>query len=191
MQSGIVAADTASRLPDRMVDQLILTAEAVVRYRIATYRNRFKLTELQYRMMMHVEQHAPISVGELAALVGRDIAQVSRTVKALVDTGLMVCKRTPGKIAKSLCLSPKGNAVYLEMAAVGEDWDHAISRALPSEDLVHAVHVMKRLNEEAHRIMGRGDDAGQPAVAYPRRDRRFHGSSQRSPSCWPASGVTP
>src|SRR5690606_24296067 len=106
-QSG-TAARTAQRLPDRMVDQLILAAEAVVRYRIATYRDRFKLTELQYRMMMHVEQHGPISVGELAVLVGRDVAQVSRTVKALVDTGLMDCQRTRGNIAKSLRLSPEG-----------------------------------------------------------------------------------
>ena len=151
-----------------MVDQLILAAEAVVRYRIAIYRDRFKLTELQYRMMMHVARHAPISVGHLAALVDRDVAQVSRTVKLLVDSGLLTTRRTPGGVAKSLDLSAEGHAIHDQMATIGEEWEGAISDAMPLEEIAHATQAMEQLYAAASRILDRDD---LPAC-HTRRDRR-------------------
>lgn len=145
------------QFPDHIADQLILAAEAVVRYRIATYRDRFKMTELQYRMMMHVARNAPISVGRLAALVNRDNAQVSRTVKSLVETGLMISRKSRGSVAKSLVLSPEGEAIYLQMALVGEEWGTAISGAIPSEKIALVSQAMEGLNLASCRMLERND----------------------------------
>jgi len=155
-----------------MIDQLILAAEAVVRYRVATYRDRFKLTELQYRLLLHVEQHAPMSIGELAGMVARDVGQVSRTVRTLIDAELMVCTRTNGRIAKSLTLSAKGRDLFQQMATVGERWENAISVALPSEDIVQAAQAMQRLYVATHRVLENDTDSRAATVAFCRRDRR-------------------
>lgn len=165
-----------------MVDQLIMAAEAVVRYRVATYRDRFKLTELQYRMMMHVARQAPITIGHLAVMVDRDIAQVSRTVRLLIDSGLMVCSKVRGSQAKALKLSPEGQAVHRQMAMIGEEWEGAISDAMPSDAIARATQAMEQLYVAANRILDRddsdatrdrgGDRAADRPVCFTRRDRR-------------------
>jgi hypothetical protein len=85
-----------------MVEHLILMAETAVRYRLAIYRNRFRLTELQYRLMMHVAEQGMVSLTQLARLVNRDCAQVSRSVKGLVAAGMMSAGRQQGKVAVAI-----------------------------------------------------------------------------------------
>lgn len=159
------------QFPEHIADQLIVAAEAVVRYRIATYRDRFRMTELQYRMMMHVARNAPISVGKLAELVNRDIAQVSRTVKSLVETGLMVSRKSRGTVAKSLVLSPAGEAVYLQMATVGKEWGSAISGVIPAETITLVSQAMEGLNEASRRMLERYEVSSMPKLPCAGADR--------------------
>jgi DNA-binding MarR family transcriptional regulator len=157
MQRGSASVGSIGprQLPDHLADQLILAAEAVVRYRIAAYRDRFKMTDLEYRMIMHVARNAPVSIGGLAALVGRDNAQVSRTVKSLIVAGLMASRRSRGTNAKSIVLSPEGHRTYEKMTAIGAEWEVAISDVMATDMIVVASHAMEQLNDAARKILKR------------------------------------
>lgn len=139
-----------------LIEQLILTAEAVVRYRIVAFRRRFKMTELQYRLMMQVAAHAPVSLGQLSNLVNRDCAQVSRTVKCLVEGGLMTNRRERGGPTKSIELSADGAALYAEMQKVGEKFEAALAALISSADAALATDAIERVYEAACAVSNTG-----------------------------------
>jgi DNA-binding MarR family transcriptional regulator len=149
--------------PDSIADQLILAAEAVVRYRTAAYRDRFCLTEMQYRLLMHVAQHGAVSLTQLSQMVGRDTAQVSRTVRSLVDAGLMTSARRRGRVAVDIALSAAGRRTFSEMAKVGEEWQAAIGDALSPGDITLVVDTIERLHDAANQLAERkGAGPSQP-----------------------------
>lgn len=153
--------------PDTIADRLILAAEAVVRYRMTAYRDRFCLTELQYRLLMHVAPHGAVSLTRLSQMVGRDTGQVSRTVRSLVDAGLMTSTRRRGRVAVDIALSAAGRRTFSEMAKVGEEWQAAIGHALTPGDLSLVADTIGRLHGAANRLVEQRADSPSCAVARP------------------------
>jgi DNA-binding MarR family transcriptional regulator len=142
-----------SDFPESLSDRLILASEAVVRYRIAAYRDRFDLTEIQYRLLTHVAQHSPITLGQLARLVNRDCAQISRMVKSLLARGLLANGRPPGKQAMAIELTSVGREVHRQMARIGQDWELAVENLISTDEIALASVAMDRLYDAARHVL--------------------------------------
>ena len=160
-----------SAVPESLSDRLILASEAVVRYRIAAYRDRFDLTEIHYRLLTHVAQHAPITLGHLARLVNRDCAQISRMVKALIARGLLANGRLPGKQAMAIELTAVGREIHRQMTRIGQDWEVAVESLISPAEIAMASAAMDRLYDAARHVLH--DDArdsverkASPGAAY-------------------------
>ena len=142
-----------SEVPESLSDRLILASEAVVRYRIAAYRDRFDLTEIHYRLLTQVAQHSPITLGHLARLVNRDCAQISRMVKALIARGLLANGRLPGKQAMAIKLTSVGREIHRQMARIGQDWEIAVESLISPEEIAMASTAMERLYDAARHVL--------------------------------------
>jgi len=156
---------TPADVPDSLIDRLILASEAVVRYRIAAYRDGFDLTEIQYRVLAHVAQHAPITLSHLARLVNRDCAQISRMVKTLIARGLVRNGRPPGKQAMAIELTDTGRETRARMARIGQDWEAAVENLLSTDQIALASVAIDRLYDAARQVLGGTDHlAGRPTA---------------------------
>jgi len=144
-----------------LAEQLVLAAEALVRYRGAAYRQRFRLTDLHYRLLMHVAKRGPISLGDLSNLVNRDCGQISRTVKALIESGFMRSERRRGSPGMGIELSHKGRSTYEAMAKIGEEWEFALSALMPLHEIALASQAAGRLHAAALRIH---EGSGEPPL---------------------------
>ena len=142
-----------SDFPESLSDRLILASEAVVRYRIAAYRDRFDLTEIQYRLLTHVAHHSPITLGQLARLVNRDCAQISRMVKSLISRGLLANGRLPGKQAMAIELTSVGREVHRQMARIGQDWELAVENLISTDEIALASVAIDRLYDAARHVL--------------------------------------
>jgi DNA-binding MarR family transcriptional regulator len=151
-------------VPESLVERLILVSEAVVRYRIAAYRDRFDLTEIQYRLLMHVAQHSPVTLGQLARLVNRDCAQISRMVRSLVERGFLETGREPGKQAMAIALTGAGREIYRQMTHIGRDWEVAVENQMSAGEIALATGAMERLYDAARCVL---DDDRPGAAARP------------------------
>lgn len=144
---------TADAQPiDSLADQLIYAAEALVRSRSAAYKERFQLTEVQYRVMMQVAKHAPLSLGELCSLVHRDQGQISRLVKSMTDAGLLTRAKRAGSAAMAIELSPRGRRIFHQMAMVGEEWEVALTAVMSPQDIALASQAASHLYEAAFKV---------------------------------------
>ena len=140
-------------VPESLSDRLILVSEAVVRYRVAAYRDRFDLTEIHYRLLTQVAQHSPITLGQLARLVNRDCAQISRMVKSLISRGLLANGRLPGKQAMAIELTSVGREVHRQMARIGQDWELAVENLISTDEIALASVAMDRLYDAARHVL--------------------------------------
>jgi len=174
-----------SDVPESLSDRLILASEAVVRYRIAVYRDRFDLTEIHYRLLTHVAQHAPITLGHLARLVNRDCAQISRMVKALIGRGLLANGRLPGKQAMAIELTSIGREIHRQMTRIGQDWEEAVESLISREEIAMASAAMERLYDAARHVLhddpqeGRARKRTPPPVYAATADTRLAASVAR------------
>jgi DNA-binding MarR family transcriptional regulator len=133
-------------LPESIVDQVILAADALARFRAAELREQFSLTENQYRLMLLAARHGPVNVGELASLVGRDTGQVSRTVKNLVQRQWMMSARLDKVATVEIALSTAGWEVMHEIAQSGRGWQSALGSVLAKSDTAIVSRAMERLH---------------------------------------------
>jgi DNA-binding MarR family transcriptional regulator len=133
-------------LPESIVDQVILAADALAPFRAAELRAGFSLTEIQYRLMLLAARHGPLNVSELASLVGRDRGQVSRTVKSLVDRQWMTSARLDKVANVEIALSAAGWMVMHEIAQAGRGWQLALGSALTDAETAIVSRTIDRLH---------------------------------------------
>ena len=140
------------RMPEHLLDKLILAAETAVRLRNSTLQETFKMTEIQYRLIAHLGEHRSVSMTKLANLVNRDVAQVSRTVRGLVENGLVRTSRAPGAPCMAIELTTHGQHRYWHMDQVGAKLDVEIRALMSEKQLDDAANAIEQLYSGARRV---------------------------------------
>jgi DNA-binding MarR family transcriptional regulator len=130
------------------------------------------LSDFLWRVIGWVAENEPVSINELAALLQRDVAQVSRAVKELVAVGLLHRAARKGGPGVLITPTPAGRATYARIRRLAHDRDERMTRGLSSEQL--------RLLEECIVILSR--NAEQELLRQQRREQRASGIAAQSVS---------
>jgi DNA-binding MarR family transcriptional regulator len=125
------------------------------RSRALANRREFGLSDIEWRIMTQVGSHAPLSLNQLADLVGLDRGQLSRTVKAMVARGLLDRKRRPGGPAITITLSDEGAAQYTRMLALAHQRNAFLVGDIAEDDLERAAEVLAAVSRNAQQLLER------------------------------------
>lgn len=138
-----------------LLDRLIRTSDAILRARTESRRRHLQLTEIQHRVLIEVAQHEPVSPSELARLVHRDNAQVSRILNYLDHGNFLTRTRRPGRPSVAIRLTPTGRATLLQVTEVTRQWEEVILAELSPGEIATANDAISRLYDVALEKFGR------------------------------------
>ncbi|MEM7417471.1 MAG: MarR family transcriptional regulator [Gemmatimonadota bacterium] len=112
------------------------------------------LTAVQMRTLRAVS-HGPLAMGEVASVLKRDPAQVTRLVADLVARDLLVRTRNPADgRSYLLSLSPDGARVFQRIRTLEEEMQGVMLRGISEKDLGTFVAVAERLMENLAEMDG-------------------------------------
>jgi DNA-binding MarR family transcriptional regulator len=128
-------------------------------------RREFGLSGIEWRIMTQVGGHAPLSLNELAELVGLDRGQLSRAVKAMVERGLLNSRRRPGGPAIVITLTDEGLAMHGRMVTLARERNDYLIADIPVEEIERAACVLAAVTRNAQQLLERERAYGIQACA--------------------------
>jgi DNA-binding MarR family transcriptional regulator len=123
--------------------------------RSSTIANRrlFDISGVEWRIVLHVGEHAPLSLNELADLIRLDRGQLSRAVKGLVERGLLDRRRRPGGPAVVITLSDEGKALHDAMITLTRERNEFLLRDISEEDIACTARVLAAVTHKAEMLL--------------------------------------
>lgn len=111
----------------------------------------------EWRLTAGVVEHGPLSVGELAEKSQVEPARVSRSVKALIDKGLVVRTEVPGDARRAmLAATPRGHTLYRELLPQLAAINRRLMEVLSEEEARLLESLLARLTQRAAEIHAQG-----------------------------------
>ena len=102
---------------------------------ILAQRRQFDLSEIEWRIMAHLGETAPLSLNGLAEALVQDRGQLSRAVKGMVARGLLTRERKPGGPEIEIELTDDGRALHAAMVGWVIERDARLTEGLDPADL--------------------------------------------------------
>lgn len=123
-------------------------------------RRQFDLSESEWRTVIQLGVSAPLSLNGLADALYLDRGQLSRTVKTLVERGILTRDRKPGGPEIEINLSEEGRALYQEMVVWVIERDRSLMHGIDPDDIAAFLRVIEimanrtaaQLEEELARV---------------------------------------
>src|SRR6266581_164370 len=112
-----IDAAAGAKPSDLVSSKVIRLANVLRRSSTLVYGRRFGLSQVEWRIVALVGEHAPISLNALADLMGLDKGQISRGVSALVARRLLLREYRREGRGIAITLGPRGADVYGELMA--------------------------------------------------------------------------
>lgn len=125
--------------------RMVVLFSIMRRSTIYNQRRLFGLTEIEWRIMTQMHEHAPLSLNGLADLLIQDRGQLSRAVKNLVERGLMTRRRKPGGPGIEIGLAEGGKALLARMVDLAIQRDEFLTEGIAPEDRVAARRVIEQM----------------------------------------------
>lgn len=116
---------------------------------VLAQRRQFDLSELEWRAMTQVGEFAPLSLNGLAELLVQDRGQVSRTVKRMVERGLLTRERKAGGPEIVIELSDDGRALYAQMIERAIERDRKLTEGFRAEDVAKLWQLLDAMVDRA------------------------------------------
>lgn len=148
---GAPADEETARLGDLLTMRMVYFFNVMRRSGVLAQRRLFAMSEVEWRIMTTVGAHAPLSLNRLAELTLQDRGQLSRTVKGMVERGLLTRERRPGGPTVDIAFAPDGHAMHERMVLRAKERDRQLTEGLAPEDAAvmrRAVETMIRRAEE-------------------------------------------
>jgi DNA-binding MarR family transcriptional regulator len=120
---------------------------------VLAQRRRFELSEIEWRIMVQLGEFAPLSLNGLAELLLQDRGQLSRTVKSMVERGLLSRERKPGGPEIEIDLTAQGQALHGRMVELVIERDKRLTRGIPDEDIRALRRVIDQMIERAEAML--------------------------------------
>jgi DNA-binding MarR family transcriptional regulator len=137
--------------------RFIRLADLMRRGGILTLRRQLKLSEIEWRIITQVGQHAPLSLNDLSKLLLRDRGQLSRVLKSMVDQGLLKRKRKAGSPEVEITFQPKGRALYARATRRLNERDRRLVSGISESDLAALHRITDVILGEASEMMEEGN----------------------------------
>ena len=113
----------------------------------------FDLSEVEWRIMTQLGEFAPLSLNGLADLLLHDRGQLSRTVKGMVQRGLLTRTRKPGGPEIEIDLSAGGRALHTKMVERAIERDRRLTEGLDPGEIAVVKGVVEKMIARAEVLM--------------------------------------
>ena len=118
-------------------------------------QREFGLSRIEWRIMAQVGGYAPLSLNDLAELTQLDRGQLSRTVKAMAQRGLLVSRRRPGGPAIVITLSDDGQVMHDRMVGMAIDRNRFLVGDLSDDALTQFAEMLDEVTRKAQLLLER------------------------------------
>jgi len=119
-----------------------------------TFRREVGLSNLEWRVLTLIADHAPVNLSKLIRLAARDKSQVGRTIKHLTAAGL-VERHDEGRVNVALVLTPQGRASTSRIRAIGAERDALLFSALQPGERDFYMDMLGRIVANAAGLLSR------------------------------------
>lgn len=133
---------------DTASDLIVLLANKLTSGASNVYRDTFGVGTVEWRILAHVAAERWISPQRICRLGGLDKGGVSRSMKFLLDRGL-IAVRTSATDARSveIALTPKGHTMHDRIARVAGERERRLLSGLSKPEVRGLLATLRRLND--------------------------------------------
>ena len=145
----------AARVGDRLVSNRLLSLATLLR-RSANllYRRELGLSEVEWRILVMVGDHAPLTLGALVEILGLDKGQLSRAVTALVKRRILVRAADPQDSREvRIALTPRGQEAFETAIVLALERNRKLVAGLERSDVAALLATLDRLLLNAKAVL--------------------------------------
>src|SRR6478752_3277306 len=158
-RSSKSAVQAAAKPSDLVSSKVIRLANVLRRSSTLVYGRRFGLSQVEWRIVALVGQHAPISLNTLAELMGLDKGQTSRGVSALVARRLVLREyRREGRGIR-ITLSARGALIYDDLMTSALERNRVLLHGMSAAEKGEFFEILDRLTRLARTVLEREQNA--------------------------------
>jgi DNA-binding MarR family transcriptional regulator len=140
--------------PSELVSaKVIRLANLLRRSSTLVYGRRFSLSQIEWRIVALVGEHAPLSLNALADFMGLDKGQTSRAVSALVARRLLLREyRREGRGIR-ITLTARGAQIYDELMTSALERNRVLLNGMSAVERSEFLKILDRLTGLARNIL--------------------------------------
>ena len=147
---------SAFNLSEFLPYKLSILSETISQLIARDYESRFGLTMNQWRAIVIIGAHSPITAQGICAKTLLKKMTVSRAVKALKARKLIAATSAPDDARKSLLkLTRQGIQIHDEVLPMAQDYEEALLSALSDSQKNALGEIIKKFMHEAGEISAR------------------------------------
>ncbi|GAA0281578.1 MarR family winged helix-turn-helix transcriptional regulator [Alteraurantiacibacter aestuarii] len=152
-EARIDSSRKKSPVADLVSIRMVILFNLLRRGSLIGQKRNFDLSEVQWRIMSNLGQHAPLSLNGLAELLILDCGQLSRAVKGMVERGLLTRTRKPGGPEIEIDMTDKGRELYGRMVERAVSRDARLLKGIDPADIAVVSRVISHMIAEAETIL--------------------------------------
>jgi DNA-binding MarR family transcriptional regulator len=129
------------------------------------YSRMSGLSDFEWRVLARVCDAPGHSINELGSIMDRGVPQVSRTVKRLVELGLLERRRLGGGPGVAITPTPAGEATYAPLVEVAVMSERELTSGLTAAELKTLDRIIAVMSRNALERIAREQQLQAPASA--------------------------
>ena len=147
------AGDVGAKPSDLVSSKVLKLANVLRRGSTLIYGRKLGLSQVEWRIVALVGEHAPVSLNELADLLDLDKGQTSRSVSALVARRLMLREYRRDGRGIRITLTARGTEIYGQLMASALERNRVLLSGMTAEEKTQLFAVLDRLTALARTIL--------------------------------------
>jgi DNA-binding MarR family transcriptional regulator len=147
------AGDVAAKPSDLVSSKVLKLANVLRRGSTLVYGRKLGLSQVEWRIVALVGEHAPVSLNALADLLDLDKGQTSRNVSALVARRLMLREYRRDGRGVRITLTARGAEIYGELMASALERNRVLLSGMTAEEKTQLFAILDRLTTLARTIL--------------------------------------
>jgi DNA-binding MarR family transcriptional regulator len=157
-----IGAQAAEKPSDMVSSKVIRLANMLRRSGTLVYGRKFGLSQVEWRVLALVGEHAPITLNALAELMGLDKGQISRGVSALVTRNLLLREYRRNGRGIAITLGPHGAELHRELMTAAIERNRLLLDGMSKAEASEFFKILDRLTKLAQAILAREQGAERP-----------------------------
>jgi DNA-binding MarR family transcriptional regulator len=151
----------AAKPSDLVSSKVIRLSNILRRSSTLVYGRKFGLSQVEWRIVALVGEHAPTSLNGLADLMGLDKGQISRGVSALVRRRLLLREYRRQGRGVQITLGTRGAQVYGQLIESAFARNRVLLQGMSETETVQLFKLLDRLIVSARSILEREQSTPQ------------------------------
>src|SRR5262245_9472573 len=147
------ANEVAAKPSDLVSSKVLKLANVLRRASTLVYGRKLALSQVEWRIVALVGEHAPVSLNALADLLDLDKGQTSRAVSALVARRLMLREYRRDGRGIRITLTTRGLEIYGQLMASALERNRVLLDGMTAEEKTQLFAILDRLTALARTIL--------------------------------------